>query len=125
MYSLITYADLALGMWFPKGGIYSIIEDMVDLAEDMGVEIHTNAPVAEIDVKAGNVKGVYLDSGEYIQADIVISNADLPYTYRSLVNGNGRRDFSDQRLDRMSYACSGYILYLGVDRIYPHAGRNI
>lgn len=120
MYSLITYADLALGMWFPKGGIYSIIEDMVDLAEDMGVEIHTNAPVAEIDVKAGNVKGVYLDSGEYIQADIVISNADLPYTYRRLVDGNGRKDFSDQRLERMSYACSGYILYLGVDRIYPH-----
>jgi phytoene desaturase len=36
------------------------------------------------------------------------------------VNGNGRKDYSDQRLERMSYACSGYILYLGVNQIYPH-----
>lgn len=120
MYSLITYADLALGMWFPKGGIYSIVEDMVSLAEEMGVEIRTNAPVAGIDIKVGGVKGVYLASEEYIPADIVVSNADLPYTYRNLLNGNTRKDYSDQRLEGMSYACSGYILYLGVDRLYPH-----
>jgi phytoene desaturase len=120
MYSLITYADLALGMWFPKGGVYSIIEDMVSLTEEMGVEIRTNSPVAEIDVENGRVNGVYLNSGEYVQADLVVSNADLPYTYRNLVNGNERKDYSDQRLERMSYACSGYILYLGVNQIYPH-----
>lgn len=120
MYSLITYADLALGMWFPKGGIYSIVEDMVSLAVDMGVELRTNAPVAEIDVGSDGVKGVRLESGEYLPADIVISNADLPYTYRELINGNNLKDYSEQRLERMSYACSGYILYLGLDRIYPN-----
>jgi phytoene desaturase len=120
MYCMITYADLVLGMWFPKGGIYRIIEDMVSLADEMGVELRTNAPVQEIVVQAGQVKSVRLESGEYIQADIVISNADLPYTYKHLINGNGRKDYSSQQLDRMSYACSGYILYLGVDRVYPN-----
>lgn len=119
MYSLITYADLALGMWFPKGGIYSIVEDMVSLAGEMGVEVRTNASVVEIDVGSGGVKGVRLGSGEHLPADIVISNADLPYTYRELIHGNGPKDYSEQRLERMSYACSGYILYLGLDRVYP------
>jgi phytoene desaturase len=120
MYSLITYADLAHGMWFPKGGIYRIVEDMVSLAEERGVVIKTAAPVAEIDIEAGKVSGVRLESGEQINADIVISNADLPYTYRNLINGNAPKEYSSQKLDRMSYACSGYILYLGVDQPYPH-----
>lgn len=120
MYSLITYADLSLGMWFPKGGIYRIIEDMRSLAEEMDVSIHTNAPVKEILSNSGEVSGVLLESGEQIQADIVVSNADMPYTYRNLLNGNGKKDYPGTTLDRMSYACSGYILYLGVDKTYPH-----
>jgi phytoene desaturase len=119
MYSLITYADLALGMWFPKGGIYRIVEDMVSLAEERGVVIRTSAPVEEIQIKGGKVSGVRLESGEQIEADIVVSNADLPYTYRNLINGNVPKEYSSRRLERMSYACSGYILYLGVDRSYP------
>lgn len=120
MYSLITYADLALGMWYPRGGIYSIIEDMLCLAQEMGVRIRTNAPVAEILIDAGRVTGVRLESGEEVRADIVVSNADLPYTYRKLIPAEYRAPYTEQRLDRMDYACSGYILYLGVDREYTH-----
>jgi phytoene desaturase len=120
MYSLITYADLALGMWYPKGGIYRIVEDMVSLAEEMGVEIRAHSPVVEINITDGRTAGVRLESGQEIQADLVVSNADLPYTYRKLIAGQYRKDYPDRRLDRMEYACSGYILYLGLDRTYPH-----
>lgn len=120
MYSLITYADLALGMWFPMGGIYSLVEDMVSLAEEMGVEIRTRAPVAEICINSGRVTGVRLESGDEVAADLVVSNADLPYTYRKLIPGRHRKDYPDRRLDRMAYACSGYILYLGIDKTYSH-----
>ena len=120
MHSLITYADLSLGMWFPKGGIYRIVEDMVALAEETGVAIRTNAPVQEIQVNSGKASGVRLENGEVVRADIVVSNADLPYTYRQLLNGHGKKDYPESKLDRMDYACSGYILYLGVDREYPH-----
>lgn len=120
MYSLITYADLALGMWYPKGGIYSIIEDMVMIAQEMGVSIRTSAPVAQICIDGGRVRGVRLESGEEVQADLVVSNADLPYTYRTLIEPQYRTDYTDARLDRMDYACSGYILFLGLDRVYPH-----
>lgn len=119
MYSLITYADLALGMYYPKGGIYAIIEDMVQLAEERGVVIRTGAPVEKILVENGRAAGVKLASGEPVSADIVVSNADLPYTYKALIDGRYRRRYPDSRLDRMKYACSGYILYLGLDRVYP------
>lgn len=120
MYSLITYADLALGMWYPKGGIYSIIEDMLDIAAERGVNICTDAPVKQILIEDGHAKGVLLESGQIIPADLVVSNADLPYTYKHLVDPAYRRDYPDNRLEKMDYSCSGYLLYLGVDKTYDH-----
>jgi phytoene desaturase len=119
MYSLITYADMARGMYYPRGGIYRIVEDLVQIAEQKGATIRTGCPVSEVTVENGRASGVRLQSGEKIAADIIISNADLPYTYRELIPGKYRKTFSDARLDRMDYACSGYLLYLGLDRTYP------
>lgn len=119
MYSLITYADIVYGMYFPMGGIYSIIEDMLALAGERGVGVRTATPVAQILVEAGRAVGVQLESGEILRADLVISNADLPYTYQKLIPAAYRKQYSNRRLDRMEYACSGYILFLGVDRLYP------
>jgi phytoene desaturase len=120
MYSLITYADLVLGMWYPKGGIYRLVEDMVHLAEERGVELRTSAAVEEITLEDDHVTGVRLENGEHLKADLVLSNADLPYTYRQLIRPRHRRNAVERRLKRMKYACSGYLLYLGVDRTYPH-----
>ena len=120
MYSLITYADLVEGMHYPMGGIYSIVEDMVALTGEMGVTLRTSAPVEEILVEGGRAVGVRLAGGEIVSADVVVSNADLVYTYKKLVPARHRRAYPDARLDRMEYACSGYLLYLGVDKTYPH-----
>jgi phytoene desaturase len=114
MYSLITYADLVEGMQYPLGGIYSIIEDMVALADEMGVTVRTSAPVEEILIDGGKAKGVRLAGGEVVAADIVVSNADLVYTYKQLVPAQYRKVYPDAKLDRMAYAC------LGVDKMYPH-----
>ena len=120
MYSMITYADLALGIWYPMGGIYRIVEDMARLGQELGFELRTSSPVQEIHVENGKVSGVRLQSGEHLPAEIVVSNADLPYTYQELVNNHHRKDYHKRQLERMSYSCSGYLLYLGVDKIYTH-----
>ena len=120
MYSLITYADLALGMWYPRGGIYSIVEDMEAIANERGIGLHMDAPVKQILVESGKARGVMLESGEIIQSDLIISNADLPYTYQTLIDWSHRNKYSDRRLKKLDYACSGYLLYLGVDKVYPH-----
>jgi phytoene desaturase len=120
MYSLITYADMAKGMHYPSGGIYSIIEDMVSLAHSMGIEIETDCAVKSIVVENGKASGVELENGERLDADLVVSNADLPYTYTQLIDSEHRKKYTDDRLERMSYACSGYILFLGTNKTYPH-----
>ncbi len=92
MYSLITYADLVEGMNYPMGGIYSIIEDMVALAGEMGVVLRTGTPVEEILIQNGRATGVRLAGGEVVAADVVVSNADLVYTYKTLVPAQYRKD---------------------------------
>ena len=120
MYSLITYADIALGMWYPQGGIYRIIEDMVLLCRQKGVQLFTSSPVKQIIINDGMAKGILLESGKEIRADIVISNADLPYTYRYLLSEKYRKPYTIAKLAHMDYACSGFLLYLGLDRTYPN-----
>ena len=120
MYGMITYADMVHGMWFVRGGVYSIIEDLVKIADETGVKIRTSAPIAEILVERGRATGIRLASGETVPADIVVSNADLAYTYRELIDARHRKHYTDRRLDRMDYACSGFLLYLGLDTVYPH-----
>ncbi len=120
MYSLITYADLALGMWFPMGGVYRVVEDLVALCQQMGVKLRMNAPVDQILIEDGRAVGVRLEDDEQIYSDLVISNADLPYTYRKLIEPRYRKAYTDEKLDRMSYACSGFVLYLGVNKSYSH-----
>ena len=63
------------GAYFPIGGIYSIIEDMVALAAEMGVMLRTNAPVAEILIENGEAKGVRLESGEIVTG---VSSCRMP-----------------------------------------------
>ncbi|MGA9532070.1 MAG: phytoene desaturase family protein [Anaerolineales bacterium] len=123
MYSLITYADLARGMWYPRGGIYSMVEDMVAMAEERGVVFRLGESVEEIMLDERRVTGVRTANGQF-SADLVVSNADLPYTYRRLLPSARRYAFSNDKLDRMDYACSGYLLYLGVDRTYEHLAHQ-
>ncbi len=119
MYSLITYADLVLGMWYPLGGIYSLVEDLNALANEAGIEIRTASPVRQILITKGQVNGVSLEDGTVINADLVVSNADLPYTYNKLIAPEWKAHMPDRIFASWRYACSGYLLYLALDRNYP------
>src|SRR5690606_3462196 len=86
LYSLMNYADIVLGTWYPKGGMHEIIKGMVALAEEKGVEIRYNAEVEEIEIDLGEAKRIRLISGEKIKADVVIAGADYHHVDRHLVN---------------------------------------
>lgn len=120
-YSLITFADIGLGMWYPKGGIYSIIEDMVQLAEDLGVNFVFSKSVSSININKNKASGVTLETGEYLDADIIVSNADLPYTYKQLLPPQYQNISGLQSEKDIKYACSGYLLYMGLDKQYKNA----
>ncbi|MEP1086748.1 MAG: phytoene desaturase family protein [Algoriphagus sp.] len=115
LYSLMNYADIALGTWYPKGGMFEIISGMVELAQEKGVKIRCNAEVEEIEIEQGKAKGVRLISGERITADVVIAGADYHHVDRHLINPK-YSNYSEDYWDKRVLAPSSLLFYLGVDK---------
>ncbi len=106
-FSLLQYTELADGVRYPKGGIYRVIESLAGIAEGLGVHFRYSSPATRINVDGVRARGVTLEGGERLVADILVSNADLPYTYDELLPKEG----ADGRLARMKYTSSALIFY--------------
>lgn len=78
-YSFMNYADFGLGTWHPKGGMYSVIEGIQQLAESLGVHFHLNSPVNQVILKNNKACGVIVGGKEY-HSDIVLSGADYHHS---------------------------------------------
>jgi phytoene desaturase len=113
IYSLLPYTEVAGGLWFPMGGMHAMPRAMARLAGELGVRFEYGASVAELEHDARRVTGVRLENGSRRTADLVLANADLPYTYETLL---GERY---PRIDRFEFSCSAFLMYLGVGRTYP------
>ena len=116
VYSLLPYTELAEdGLWFPEGGMYSLVEAMEKLAAELGVKFHLNSPVEEVTVTKDQAQGVRVN-GEEHAADAVLVGADLPYAYRSLLPKSAEKDFDGRRKrEKLEYTASAFMLYLGMD----------
>jgi phytoene desaturase len=88
-YSLLQYTELADGVWFPKGGMYRVIESLVEIAEGLGVRFLYNSSVSQILIEGDRASGITLPDGSNMRADLVIANADLPYVYSKLLPEDG------------------------------------
>jgi phytoene desaturase len=105
------------GVWYPRGGTRAIPEALARLAESLGVDLRTGCGVRAIEVgDDGAVAGLETDHGEHLAFDAVVSDADSVRTHRELLRGRPAQRFERRR----SYepACSGVVLYLGLDRRY-------
>lgn len=114
-YSLLQYTELGDGVWFPRGGMYRIIESLVDIAGRKGVRFLYEAPVQKIEIEGDRATGVILEDGRRLTADLIVANADLPYVYSDLLD-DARQS---AKLDKKKYTCSAITFYWGVDRTYP------
>ena len=119
-YSLMQYTELGDGLYFPKGGMYSVAESLTRIAEKLGVRFLYNAPVEKILVDGRSATGVQLVDGQVLNADTVVANADLGYVYRNLLPRDGSPDI----LDRKEYGCSTIMFYWGLDKQYPELGMH-
>lgn len=115
LYSLMNYADIILGTWYPKKGMHEIIRGMVSLAEEKKVAIRYSAEVEEIEVTAGEAKHIRLKSGERIHADVVIAGADYHHVDKYLLNP-AYSNYSDDYWDKRVLAPSSLLFYLGVNK---------
>lgn len=115
IFGLINYFLFKRGVYYPKGGIYKIVEKIVDINNNLGVNMYTNKNVKEIIIENGRANGVILDDGEYLRSDLVISNADLYHTEMKLITNKKYRSYNDQFWKKIKIAPSAFIIYLGLN----------
>lgn len=114
-FSFMPYTELAHGVWYPKGGMYSLTEALVLLARQAGVEFCFEMAVERIVVQGERARGVELRGGQRLDADVVIANADLPYVYEHLLP----HDEQAEALRQKRFSCSALSFFWGVDKPYP------
>jgi phytoene desaturase len=124
IYSLIAVLERRWGVHFAMGGTGSLVRGMVNLLQGQGGTLRLNSEVRSIDHRKGTASGVTLASGERIDADIVVSNADSAWTYRHLVGADARRRWTDRRLDKARYSNSLFVWYFGTRRQYPEVAHH-
>lgn len=117
LYSLMNYADMALGTWYPMGGMGRIVDAMVKVATQQGVELRCNTPVERIIVRDGRAVGVRTPQGD-LYADVIVASADYHHVDQHLLEPQHRGYSADYWRDR-TMAPSSLLFYLGFDRRLP------
>jgi len=91
---------------------------MAKVVEEKGGKIHTSTPVSSLWIEDKTVRGVRLDNGEAVPADVVIVNADFAHAMSHLVEPGILKKYSRENLGKRGYSCSTFMIYLGVKKRY-------
>jgi hypothetical protein len=119
-FSMMPYTELAHGVWYPEGGMYSVGNTLMEIARQAGVEFVFDAAVDRIEVRGDCAQGVVLMDGHQYEVNVVVANADLSYVYHRL--------FPDvdlaEKLARKRFSCSAISFFWGVDKTYRKLGSR-
>ncbi|RYY37891.1 MAG: phytoene desaturase [Sphingobacteriaceae bacterium] len=114
MYSMMNYADLALGTWYPRGGMNEIVKAMVNIATELGVDIHLNTEVNKLDVQNEKANKVLTSNGEYT-ADFIIAGADYEHIDQHLIE-KPNRNYDEKYWDSRTMSPSSLLFYIGINK---------
>lgn len=112
-YSFMNYADFGLGTFHPKGGMYSVVHGIVELATSLGVQFKTDQEIAAIEVEDGHTTGIWINDS-FVQADIVLSGADYHHSEQLLPAEF--RQYSESYWEKKTFAPSSLLFYVGFDK---------
>jgi len=122
--STIAFVEESFGAWHVKGGLGNLALQIHQRATEVGVSFHLNSPVAQIKTIKGTVTGIVLASGENVEADVVIANADASLVYNKLISGNNRLLRTVRKnISKADVSVAGFSLLLGM-RKDPSDGIN-
>ncbi|HOJ04346.1 MAG TPA: phytoene desaturase [Bacteroidota bacterium] len=124
IYAMIHYLEKEWGVHYAMGGTGAVIRAFAKLFEEEGGTLRLNTEVDEILVNNRRATGVRLKDGTVLPADIVVSNADVAYTYLRMIKPEHRRKYSDAKVSRMRYSMSLFVVYFGTTRQYPDIAHH-
>ncbi len=116
LYSLMNYADIKLGTWYPDGGMSMIPKAIGSIAKSLGVELHTNSLVSKFTIDNRVISHLNSNDTKY-EVDQVISAADYHHTEMDILN-SAHRSYSDKYWDSRVMAPSSLLFYLGCSKKY-------
>ncbi len=119
--NLLPYIQFGYGLWYIKGGMYGMAQGLEKLALELGVKVHLNTEVAEIQHNNGRATAVRLKNHQILNADILVSNMEVIPAYQQLLSA---QDKEIKRVQKFAPSCSGLVLHLGVDKIYPQLAHH-
>ena len=118
VYLMIPYLEKTGGVWFCKGGMYSLVQALENVFKELGGVVETGTEVEQIVVENRKAEGIVAE-GKFYEADAIISNADFVHTYGELIKPEHRKKWSDNKLRKTQYSMSAFLIYLGVNKKYP------
>jgi phytoene desaturase len=122
---MIPYIEIGGGGWYIRGGLYRLVEALMEVARELGVNFQPDSEVAEISVaprsgwRGARATGVRFAGGGALSADAVVVNADPMYAYPTLVPEPYRDNRLLRRMGLLEPSSSGFVLLLGVRGDYP------
>ena len=116
LFSILSYTEYRYGVYHVQGGLNRISHSMADVFRELGGELRLESPVREILHRGREVEGVVLENRERIAADAVVVNADYGHAATRLL---GQRNVPEETMRRKQFSCSTFMIYLGLDTIYP------
>jgi phytoene desaturase len=114
LYSLMNYGDMKLGTWFPKGGMFKVVEGMVKLAEEKGVTFVYDAPVEKFTLKAGKITET-IAAGKAYAADYVVGSADYHHIEQEILP-EAYRKYSSKYWDSRVMSPSSLLWWVGINK---------
>ncbi|TNE70554.1 phytoene desaturase [bacterium] len=118
IYAMIHYLEREWGVHYAMGGTGALVEALGKLFTEQGGKYHLNTEVEEILIDKGQVTGVLLENGEVLESDIVVSNADVAYTYKNMIDAQHRRKYTDRKIEKTKYSMSLFVIYFGTKKRY-------
>jgi phytoene desaturase len=114
LYSLMNYADMVLGTWYPLGGMNRIVAGMVTLAQSLGVQFQYDQEVTWLEMEGKTIKRAHTATGIF-EADIVVAGADYHHVEKKLL-APLFQTYTDAYWDKRVMAPSCLIFYLGINK---------
>ncbi len=124
IYAMIHQLEQKFGVWFAMGGTGALVRGLGKLFTDIGGKVKLKTEVSYISIKNDKANGVRLKNGEFIEADAVVSNADVAHTYLNLIAPEHRRKYTDKKVKSLTYSMSLFVIYFGTNRKYENMAHH-
>ena len=124
IYGMINHLEREHGVWFAMGGTGALVNAFERLMVEEGIQISLDTTIAQIKVSNGRASGVVLESGEDLDADVVVSNMDPVHVYRNMLPQSKITNVAKLRSRKPRLSMGLYVMYFGAKKTWPDVAHH-